>query len=621
MKRCNPAMFALLAVLQLLSLQVRAADEPERVIRDLHYGEVLFYFYQEDYFSAIIRLLAAKELDQLPHHDEEAELLLGGLYLSYGQHVQAEAIFKELLAGNVSDSISDRTWFYLAKIWYQRGYTDKAQGALSQVENELPAALEPERKLLNAQVLMAQERFPEAIDWLTQWEAPSKWRAYAQFNLGVALIRHGEIDEGTRILNALGTEDIKRRSEEFKSLRDKANLAIGYAYLQSDQSDLAMEPLQRVRLKGPFSNKALLGVGWADSSAGHFHAALSPWLELNTRSVLDPAVQESLLAVPYAFAKLEADGQAANHYQTAVEVFKTEMVRLDQSIISVADGAFIRTLLANDVNDARGWFWRLDQLPDTPASRYLYHLLATHEFQEALKNYRDLVYLRENIDRWEASVQAFYNIVETANYAYVRRLPFIWEHFDNIDLYGMIADRDVLSSRFRSVNASDDLLGLATSEEKQMQSELDAVGERLGRLPYTQEFADFRDKHRLLQGVLKWKMQEDYRARLWRTRRELKYLDAELALAQQRNKRVLKARLNMTERLDEMANRIEGLEPKLAVLSDNVELVAADQENLLRGLAVYELENQKQRLAAYMVQARFALATIYDKASSEDQAP
>ncbi|NIW25563.1 MAG: hypothetical protein GWN29_13900, partial [Gammaproteobacteria bacterium] len=65
--------------------------------------------------------------------------------------------------------------------------------------------------------------------------------------------------------------------------------------------------LQRVRLEGPFSNKALLGVGWADAERGDYRAALSPWLELRQRNIIDPAVQESLLAVPYAFSQLGAD--------------------------------------------------------------------------------------------------------------------------------------------------------------------------------------------------------------------------------------------------------------------------------------------------------------------------
>ena len=39
-----------------------AKGDPEPiVVKDPHYGEVLFYFYQEDYFPAIVRLLAAEK--------------------------------------------------------------------------------------------------------------------------------------------------------------------------------------------------------------------------------------------------------------------------------------------------------------------------------------------------------------------------------------------------------------------------------------------------------------------------------------------------------------------------------------------------------------------------------
>ena len=39
-------------------------------------------------------------------------------------------------------------------------------------------------------------------------------------------------------------------------------------------------------------------------------------------------------------------------------------------------------------------------MPDAPESRYLYHLLATNEFQEGLKNYRELKFMSKNIDDW-----------------------------------------------------------------------------------------------------------------------------------------------------------------------------------------------------------------------------
>ena len=95
-------------------------------------------FIRNDYFPAIVRLLAAQEQSQLSEHAEEAELLLGGMYLSYGHHLEAADIFERLLADKVAPEIRDRTWFFLAKIWKQRGYLDKSQEALTKLSDTCP---------------------------------------------------------------------------------------------------------------------------------------------------------------------------------------------------------------------------------------------------------------------------------------------------------------------------------------------------------------------------------------------------------------------------------------------------------------------------------------------------
>jgi hypothetical protein len=46
----------------------------------------------------------------------------------------------------------------------------------------------------------------------------------------------------------------------------------------------------------------------------------------------------------------------------------------------------------------------------------------------------------------------------------------------------------------------------------------------------------------------------------------------------------------------------------------------ADQREFLQSIAVGELQAQKQRLDIYTVQARFALAAIYDLAATEAEA-
>ncbi|MDQ1342329.1 MAG: hypothetical protein QG571_946, partial [Pseudomonadota bacterium] len=72
---------------------------PPGKVRDLDYGDVLFHFFQDDYFDALVRLEVSRDLNRIEHHSAEAELLSGGLYLSLGLHAEASRIFNRLLAG------------------------------------------------------------------------------------------------------------------------------------------------------------------------------------------------------------------------------------------------------------------------------------------------------------------------------------------------------------------------------------------------------------------------------------------------------------------------------------------------------------------------------------------
>src|SRR5690606_36208869 len=116
--------------------------------------------------------------------------MLGGLYLSYGQHRLAGEIFERVLAQSVEPALHDRAWFFLAKIWYQRGYLPEAEAALGRIAGALPVELEPERTMLTAQVLMDQGRFDAALAVLEAWQLPTdQWVGYAKYNIGVALVR------------------------------------------------------------------------------------------------------------------------------------------------------------------------------------------------------------------------------------------------------------------------------------------------------------------------------------------------------------------------------------------------------------------------------------------------
>jgi hypothetical protein len=588
------------------------------VVEEPHYGEILFYFYQEDYFPAIVRLLAAQEQGQLEQHASQAELLKGGLYLSYGHHLEAADIFQRLLADNVNPEIRDRTWFFLAKIWRQRGYLDKAQQALDNIGGALPENIRREATMLQAQLLIDGGNFDRAIALLEDWKGNTEWSRYAQFNLGVAMVRSGRTAEAKNILEELG--DIDPWNEELTSLRDKANLALGYALLQSGQPHAAKLPLQRVRLEGPFSNKALLGVGWADAELERYQRALVPWMELRGRDLLDPAVQESMLAIPFALAQLDSISQAADHYLNAVEAFYEESTRLDSTISHIESGRFFDEFISDDPLDSTGWYWRMQSLPDGPQARYLFHLLATHEFQEGLKNYRDLNYLWNNLDRWQQSVDVYANMLETRRLAYEERLPRVEEALSRADIDGMVQRKLEFDALLNDIEQSGDWLALADEREFEMWGEITSLEKTPALDASIPEAEEVHDKIRLLKGVLQWGLEKDFKERLWRIRRDLRETGEALVETQRARRQVDDSMQEQPLEFRAFDDRVYGLEPHIEALKMRVGDAMAEQRAFLQAIAVGELQAQQRRLDTYTVQARFALAAIYDRAATVTEA-
>ena len=85
--------------------------------------------------------------------------------------------------------------------------------------------------------------------------------------------------------------------------------------------------------------------------------------------------------------------------------------------------------------------------------------------------------------------------------------------------------------------------------------------------------------------------------------------------AQNRWVRVQKARGSMPNNTGQFAARVEALRQRLEAAQVRLAGVAKQQNGLLEELARNELEQQKERIGTYQIQARFALASIYDRAA------
>jgi hypothetical protein len=91
----------------------------------------------------------------------------------------------------------------------------------------------------------------------------------------------------------------------------------------------------------------------------------------------------------------------------------------DAAIARIRGGGLRRHLARESEGAAYGWFWQL-KMPDAP-SRAIHTVLASHDFQEGLKNYRDLAFLDRTLGRWADNFDAYRSMVGTRGR--VRRPP------------------------------------------------------------------------------------------------------------------------------------------------------------------------------------------------------
>ncbi len=588
--------------------------EPSGDIKDPYYGDTLFRYFQDQYFTSLTELMVSQHFGRVSHHTEEAEVLRGGILLSYGLHRQAGDVFRRMIDMGATPPTRDRAWYFLAKISYQRGYLDDAQDAILRIGNDLPAELQEDRILLQANLQMARGDYSAAATTLATIDRKSASARYARYNLGIALMKSGATDQGTAVLDELGREAAE--NEEYRGLRDRANVALGFAALADKREAQAGTYLERVRLKSLQANKALLGLGWAAAARKEVNQALVPWLELTERDVSDAAVLEAHIAVPYAYAELGAYGQAAQGYEKAITTFTTEEAALNESIAAIQTGALVNALVERNPGSEMGWFWAVRELPNMPHANHLATVLAQHDFQEALKNYRDLLFLTRNLQEWRDKLSVFENMLDNRRKAFAERLPVVQKRAGELAI-GPFRERQAAQAGLVAAGetAAD---GVAFADAKQMDllQRVARINAALKDAPDSTEMNAVRERARLATGALTWQLAQDFSGRVWQAKKKLQDISDELVTAQRLDDALAQAQSNEPLRFDAFSKRIAAMSPVLDALLPRVAALSQEQQQAVQGFAIAALTRQQERLGAYSTQARFALAQLYDRGTN-----
>lgn len=390
------------------SLSPAAVNSSQINEKDIYLGEVAYYAYQGKYLDAITRFnlgfgnyygIDKSGPDPLHLQFRDGQLSLGDIESSYGMTLRAASVFKPILESNASQSVRNEAAYALARISMQRGELVEAQQYVVRITGKLPDNIRDDLPYLRAQLYLSSGKFSDAVQPLKELLSTAEYKSFATYNLGVALIKSGQeklgLEQIERAAQLSGSDDVTL------SIMDKANLMLGYRLLDSKQPALAKPYLNRVRLNSPFSNKALLGLGWADIALGNFENAIVPWSVLTKRKLSDQFVQEGMLGVPYAYAKLNLPGKAALLYDRALDGFEQELDNLDALTRSVREGRFFPALSRKEFKQGKDWVVKISLLPETPETVYVRELMVADDFQTLLGGYLDIGELSKQLKSWD----------------------------------------------------------------------------------------------------------------------------------------------------------------------------------------------------------------------------
>ena len=604
-----------IAAATLLPLGGASAGDPP----DLHFGEALYYAYQEHWFEALQRLDAEiaqhygvdePQLDSLYPQIESANFDVGDFELRYRMHHRAGRAMKAVLEADVDDAIRNDAAFRLARLHFQKDQPGDALSVLERIDGEAPEAIRDDVEFLRANIYLALGQPAKAVQVLQRLQDSESLTGFSAYNLGVALLQEGRGEEAREQLDRAGR--LESRDPAALAIIDKSNLVLGTLLLESSAFEPAERSLDRVRLEGPFSNQALLRAGWADASAEKFERALVPWSILVEREATDVAVQEALLALPFAYSKLGVQGRAAILYGRAVEAYGTELAKLDASLESITGGKFLEALVREEIRQDKDWVIRLRSLPDAPETFYLTTLMASHEFQTGLQNYLDLEDMRKKLVGWRGSLDAFEDIIRVRRAYYEPLLPEIDRQFRTLDsqIRLRVEQRDRIDERLQHMLIAPRPDYLATADEQRAARAIEALEVRIGDPTEEQ-----RLRIRRLEGVLIWSLEMNYHQRLTDAHKHLRALNADVDALIARYDSFVRARQAATQSYSGYAPAIEDLRLRSAAALEQLAPLMERQGRMLESVAVQELKQRRLHLEAQLNQARFAFADSYDRAA------
>lgn len=598
-------------------------------VQDLPYGEALYHFFQDDYFTSLIKLKTAEQQQKLVHHQQSAKLLEGGISLSYGMDRRAEALFTDLLLrddfdlGTLNEHQQNKAWFYLGKLIYQHKKYPRAIGMLERIKpalvdgvnnSEQQDSLQVESKYLQAIMQVASGNMDNALLAMVAVPSTSIYWPYYYFNAGSHYAALGQWAKSIEYFEKIN--ELMAGTTTEPALRDKANTAAGFAYIAQENYAEAAIAFQRVTLNSPVADKALLGYGLAESERERYQQALAPWQALRKQSLLLPTVQEVLLALPYAYEKLGALTAALSEYELATRLYQQEIAKLDQAINTFAKAPLQELFSLTGLN--QHWLSKQELPPLDAKTLYITHLISKHAFQAELRDYYDLTVLAENLTALEITLSNLDAVDEEQNKYWSLLLDQgKFEQLKN-KKQKLIEQLSSMQERLAHAKNTADPRLVEQGSGFELSQLINRAKKRLNNLQSQQQ--DVSVEAGLLQrfeNLLVWQSNERYADNVWMLESNIN--DVHQALTQTDDAIKQLSTLVLEKNKPAVTHRITAMQGRISQQRQAVSATLESKDQVVRQLAIQELTAQKQQLQVYLARSTLSVARLYDLGSQQQE--
>jgi tetratricopeptide (TPR) repeat protein len=575
--------------------------------------EAYYHFFLEDYLTSATRLKLMEEKSR--NNTEvlnETRLLLGSLYLAWGMHRPATAIFNELVTAFPPGNDRNRILLLIEQLQYSRN--------LHQAVVDTYALLAPDNKFVSmdqASYIAGMSHYTlgsvqEGIKILNTIPHASPYAPFGQLALAKSYTRLEDFEEATHLLNSLG-EITSQEDPILKALSEKSRLTLGLLWLDLKQYERASSVLTSIPVESPFYPDALFGIGWAHFYREQYPEALQTFEQLIQTAPGHPYSLEALTLVGHCYNKLGSYQAAYNGYQDALNSYSQREQTITNLRQLIQNQDRLATLLQN-----------FDEVQKSP----LGSLLEDDGLRFWVKQYGELARLETYLALKRNDMGVFQVMVDHRESVFRDRLPTVQQFLEKDPVSPIQEKGRLLQNRMELAVRNESVVAFSTLEEKKFLDQLaDAKSKsesiktaindpKIKSSNQNKELEDqwqAADRWRVLfQGEFLWKIITEIPGRSDDLRREVGQLDRDIQTLIEGKQKLIDSVPTEREKFGEFRKQIEQIQTILKIKQSQLTELRERLLAPLQGLLLKALDQKMGHLEALAATARLSQIQIMD---------